>query len=82
MYYTRIGKEGAKRGGGKVPEWQFGGDDVVAGDGSRPYVPAEGDVVLFDVIKVLSTKQERATNMRFVRAAPGRNIAKLNLIFL
>ena len=61
---------GAKKRGPKIPEWQFGGDDVAPGEGGRPYTPAEGDVVAFDVVKVLATKQEKATNVRFVRAAP------------
>ena len=66
---------GAK-GPGKVEEWQFGGDDVELGDGTRPYTPAEGDVVIFDVVRVLARKQEKATNLRFLRAAPAPEIAR------
>ena len=65
-------KGGAGKGGVKKvkTEWQFGGDDVLAGDDGRSYNPQTGDVVMFDVVKVLATKTERATNVRFVRAAP------------
>jgi len=64
------GQPPQRRGAPRPPEWQFGGDDVEPGESSRPYVPVEGDVVVFDVIKVLASRQERATNIRFVRAAP------------
>jgi cold shock CspA family protein len=67
---------GAKGPGPKVQEWPFGGDDVELGDGTRPYTPAEGDVVIFDVVRVLARKQEKATNLRFLRAAPAPEIAR------
>ncbi len=72
-----VGGEGVgAKGPGKVEEWQFGGDDVELGDGTRPYTPAEGDVVIFDVVRVLARKQEKATNLRFLRAAPAPEIAR------
>eukprot|EP00960_Hanusia_phi_P069904 767188-Hanusia_phi.AAC.12 len=61
---TGIGK-GVKAGKGSQ-DWGFGGDDVLAKPGGGRYMPAEGDIVRFDVVYSRSSKSEKATNILFL----------------
>uniref|UniRef100_A0A7S4JEA7 CSD domain-containing protein n=1 Tax=Guillardia theta TaxID=55529 RepID=A0A7S4JEA7_GUITH len=59
------GGKGVKAGKGSQ-DWIFGGDDVLPKPDGGRYMPAEGDMVRFDVVYSRSSKSEKATNILFV----------------